>query len=144
MAQVERSIVKRERKDGRDLYMYDDGTLVYVEGGKVYEMGADGGVNVIPLDPGQGALPFVYRSQGMQIAKRIGAADTAVVAGGRTYGGCLEVITEFRAASAGATKPVSYSSFYAPGVGLVGRGRWPRGSGAGLSVELGDHGTKQL
>lgn len=143
VAEVERSVVGRELRDERDLYHFADGTVVYVEEDKVYELGADGGVNVIPLDPGN-AAPYVYRSQGMQIAKRIGAVDTVLVAGGHQYEDCMEVITEFRALEDGAKPAISYSSFYARGVGLVGRERWPRGSGANLSVELNEHGMRQL
>jgi len=143
VAEVERAIVRREHRGGRDLFHFADGTVVYVEEGKVYELGADGGVNVIPLDP-RVAAPYVYRSQGMQIAKQIGAVDTVLVAGGRQYEDCVEVITRFRALEDGASPAISYSSFYARGIGLVGRERWPRGSGRNLSVELDEHGTRQL
>ncbi|MFC1527051.1 hypothetical protein ACFL6X_09620 [Candidatus Latescibacterota bacterium] len=143
-AEVERAIVRHEKRDRHDLYFYDDGVVVYYEGGRIFELGADGGVNVIPLDPESGPEPYVYRSQGMQIAKRIGAQDTVLVAGDRRYEGCMEVITEFRALDGDRRHPISYSSFYARGVGLVGRERWPRDSNRGLSVVLGDHGTKQL
>lgn len=144
VAEIERAIVRRERRGERDLYHFADGTVVYVEEGKVYELGADGGVNVIPLDPQRATAPYVYRSQGMQIAKHIGAVDTALVAGGRQYEDCVEVITEFRALEDGASPAISYSSFYARGVGLVGRERWPRRGGRNLSVELDEYGTRQL
>lgn len=143
VAQVERAIVARERRGERDLYHFADGTVVYAEKGRIYELGADGGVNVIPLDA-RVAGPYVYRSQGMQIAKHIGAADTVLMAGGRQYVDCVEVITEFRALDDGTTPAISYSSFYARGVGLVGRQRWPHGGSRNLSVELGEHGTRQL
>jgi len=143
VARVERAVVGVERRDERDLYHFADGTVVYVEAGKVYELGADGGVNVIPLDPGA-AAPYVYRSQGMQIAKHIGAKDTVLVAGGQHYEDCMEVITEFRALDRDAGPAISYSSFYARGVGLVGRERWPRSESRTLSVELNEHGTRQL
>jgi len=93
---------------------------------KVFEMSASGGVNIIPVNPTGAPPPVVYRSQGMHIEKSLGALDTALVIDGRRFDDCLEVVTRFRAIEADGAHGtaqdgfVSYSSFYAPGIGMVG------------------------
>lgn len=143
VTEIERVIVRREtRLEGADLFFFDDGGVVYFENGKVFEMGTSGGVNIIPVEAGNEATPIVYRTQGLQIEKWFGAVDTSVVVGGRRFAGCLEVVTRFREIDAGQS--VSYSSFYAPGVGMVGRQSWPRDEAGTLSVTLAGHGTRRL
>jgi hypothetical protein len=147
VTEIERVIVQRQaRPEGADLFFYDDGGVVYFENGRIFEMGTNGGLNIIPLDSQRDTLPVVYRSQGLQIEKWFGAVDTAVVVGDRRFEGCLEVITRFRAVEdEGSTAPsVSYSSFYAPGIGMVGRQTWPRDERGSLGVTLADHGTREL
>lgn len=144
VTQEERTIVRRQpRTEGVDLYFYDDGSVVYYENGRIFEMGSNGGVNIIPLEMRGQAEPVVYRSQGMQIEKWLGAADTTLVIGGRRFDGCLEVVTRFHALEGEGTR-VSYSSFYAPGIGMVGRQTWPRDERGSLAVTLADHGTRSL
>lgn len=143
-ARIERLVVRRELKGDRELYHFSDGGIAYFEDGRVFEISADGGVNVIPVTTQADQPPYVYRSQGMQIIKRVGAVDTVMVAAGRRYERCLEVITEFRALEGGPDRSASYSSFYARGIGLVGREMRSKGGDHGLSVALGEHGHKQL
>lgn len=166
ITEIERVIVRREsRADGKELFIFDDGGVVYYENGKVFEMSSGGGVNIIPVDTAGTPPPVVYRSQGMQIEKWFGAVDTSLVVAGHRFDDCLEVVTRFRALESGAqggefprrSDPqgfapqgfdpqgfVSYSSFYAPGVGMVGRQSWPRDEQGTLAVTLADHGTRQL
>ena len=146
VTEVERVIVRREpRADGKELFIFDDDGVVYYEDGKVFEMGKDGGVNIIPLDVQETTEPVVYRSQGLRIKKWLGAVDTSLVVGEHIYKGCLEVVSRFHSVMGRSQSAVSYSSFYAPGVGLIGREKWPRAQGAsGLSVALRDHGTRNL
>lgn len=142
-AEIERVIVRRQlRDDGKELFIFDDGGVVYVEDGKVYEMSASGGVNIIPMGLAGDARPVVYRSQGMQIEKSIGAVDTTLVIEGRPFAACLEVVTRFR--NIDGQPYVSYSTFYAPGIGMVGRQSWPRDDSGTLAVTLAEHGTRQL
>ena len=148
---VDRVIVRREdHEDGKELFIFDDGGVVYVDEGKVFEMSASGGVNIIPVDPTGAPPPVVYRSQGMHIEKSLGVIDTALVVDGRRFDDCLEVVTRFRAIAAGGAQGsaqegfVSYSSFYAPGIGMVGRQIWPRDEHGSLAVTLADYGTRQL
>lgn len=141
---VERFIERRERQGDRDLYFFADGTVVYQKEGRIYEMGPEGGVNVIPVDPRPGSPPYLYVSEGMQIEKRLGALDTTISVGGRRFDGCLEVVTEFRYIDSGERGTLAYSSYFARGVGLVGRQRWPKAEGADLSMALTDHGVKRL
>ena len=143
-AQVERSIVRRELRGDRELYHFSDGGIAYFEDGRVFEISADGGVNVVPVTAQTGQQPYVYQSQGMRIAKRVGSVDTVMVAAGRRYERCLEIITEFRALEGSRDRSVSYSSFYARGVGLVGREMRSSDGRHGLSVVLGEHGNRQL
>ncbi|MEE2659347.1 MAG: hypothetical protein VX733_12635 [Candidatus Latescibacterota bacterium] len=144
--EVERVIVRRQaRMSGKQLFFFGDGDLAYFEDGKVFEMGKDGGVNIIPLDVQETTEPVVYRSQGLRIKKWLGAVDTSLVVGEHIYEGCLEVVSRFHSVMGRSQSAVSYSSFYAPGVGLIGREKWPRAQGAsGLSVALRDHGTRNL
>jgi hypothetical protein len=151
VTEVERVIVRRESGvQGKELFIFDDGGVVYVEDGKVFEMSSSGGVNIIPVDASGAPPPVVYRSQGMQIEKSVGAVDTSLVVDGRRFDDCLEVVTRFRAiegSGAEGTAPagfVSYSSFYASGIGMVGRQNWPRDEQGSLAVTLADHGTRQL
>ena len=143
-AQIERSIVRRELRGDRELYHFSDGLIAYYEDGRVYEISADGGVNVVPMTTRAEQQPYVYQSQGMRIAKRVGSVDTVMVAAGRRYERCLEIITEFRALEGSRDRSASYSSFYARGVGLVRRQMRSRDGRHGLSVVLGEHGNKQL
>ena len=80
----------------------------------------------------------------MQIEKRLGALDATVSVNGRRFDGCLEVVTEFRNIDSGEGGTLVYSSYFARGIGLVGRQRWPKGEGADLSMALTDHGVKHL
>ena len=141
---VERFIERRERQGNQDLYFFADGTVVYLKEGKIFEMGPEGGVNVIPVDPSPERAPYLYVSEGMQIRKRLGALDTTVAVGGRRFDGCLEVITEFRNIDSGGGETLAYSSYFARGIGLVGRQPWPKGDQTGLSMSLTDHGVKHL
>ena len=138
-----RYIERREYRNGRELFFFDDGTVAYEKAGLVYEMGDDGGVNVIPVGS-ETEEPYIYRSQGMQIEKRIGAIDTIVEVGGRSYENCLEVVTRFRAIEHTDRFLASYSSFYSRGIGLVGRQRLRQDGEATLSVTLEDYGIRQL
>lgn len=137
---IERRIERREQRSGQELYFFSDGSLAYLQEGRVFEIGAEGGVNVIPLE--RRTAPYVYQSQGLEIEKRMGAADTTVVAGGRSYPGCLEVVTRLRSLERRAE--MSYSSYYAKGVGLVGQEPWPRRVPAVFTVALQDYGVQQL
>ena len=67
--EIVRTIERHEQRDGRDLYFFDDGTVAYEEKGRVFEMGADGGVNVVPVVPadagrGETNMPYIYTSRG--------------------------------------------------------------------------------
>jgi hypothetical protein len=83
---IERVIVRREsRADGKELFIFDDGGVVYYENGKVFEMSSGGGVNIIPVDTAGTLPPILYRSQGMQIEKWFGAVDTSLVVAGHRF-----------------------------------------------------------
>ncbi len=112
VTEIERVIVRREsRQDGKELFIFADGGVVYFEDGKVFEMGSNGGVNIIPVDLAGAPPPVVYRSQGMQIEKWVGAVDTSLVVEGRHFDDCLEVITRFRTLEGEGPKgTVSYST----------------------------------
>jgi hypothetical protein len=112
VTEIERVIVRREsRQDGKELFIFADGGVVYFEDGKVFEMGSNGGVNIIPVDSAGAPPPVVYRSQGMQIEKWVGAVDTSLVVEGRHFDDCLEVITRFRTLEGEGPKgTVSYST----------------------------------
>ena len=137
---IERRIERREERAGQDLYFFSDGGIVYRQEGKVFEI-AEGGVNVIPVEEPT-AVPYVYESKGLQIEKSVGALDTTVVVEGRRYQGCREIITKLRSPAGRAE--MSYSSYYAKGIGLVGQEPWPRQQQAVLSVALQDYGVQQL
>lgn len=137
---IERRIERREERSGQEIFFFSDGSLAYQEQGKVFEFGAEGGVNVIPME--YSPAPYVYQNQGLRIEKQVGAADTTVVVGGRSYARCLEVITHLHYPD--RPGQFSYSSYYAKGVGLVGQERWPRQEQAVLSMELQDYGVQAL
>ena len=143
VTQVERSIVRQEgRENASDLFFFADGTIAYVEDSKIYEMGTNGGVNIIPVQLDASGAPVRYRSQGLQIEKWVAQGDTAIVIGGHRFERCLEVVTRFRPDESDAAA-VSYSSFYAPGIGLVGRQQWPADASGSLAVTLSEYGTRQ-
>ncbi len=142
VTQVERRIVRHQgRENASDLFFFADGTIAYVEDGKIYEMGSNGGVNIIPVET-EPTDPVRYRSQGLQIEKWVAGSDTAVVIDGHRFERCLEVVTRFRPDESGGMT-VSYSSFYAPGIGLVGRQQWPTDASGSLAVTLSEYGTRQ-
>jgi hypothetical protein len=139
--EIVRTINGRERRDGKELFFFDDGTVAYADDGKVFEMGAEGGVNVIPVDADSTPTPYVYTSEDMLIHKEVGARDTSVVLGGQRFTGCLEIITKFESAKTDdRRRAISYSSFYAPHIGLVGREGWPERD---MSLVLTRHGSRQ-
>ncbi len=122
--EVERRIVRRESRAERDVYFFDDGTVAYREEGKVFEMGPEGGVNVVVVDATEASVPYAYRSQGFYIEKEIGVRDTLLTVDGLRYERCIQVVTHFRRVE--ESQVMSYASYYSPGVGLVGRETWPR------------------
>lgn len=134
----ERRIARRERRDDRDLYFYDDGGMAYWQDGKVFEIGAQGSLNVIPLASAADSGAYAYRTQDMYVEKRIGAVDTSVVVAGRRYDGCLEVVTRLQLVGREPQSARSYSSYYARGIGLVGQEWWPR---EGMTVALEEYGV---
>lgn len=143
VTEVERQIVRQEARQGAsDLFFFADGTIAYAEEGKIYEMGSNGGVNIIPIEKPSASGPIRYRSQGLQIEKWVAANDTAVVIDGHRFERCLEVVTRFRPDESGGNE-VSYSSFYASGIGLVGRQKWPTDALGTLAVTLSEYGTRQ-
>ena len=119
ITEVERRIERREIHPDGELFYFNDGTMAYSRDGKVYEVGPAGGVNVIPVAAGHD--PFVYRSQGLHIEKSIGAVDTSMVWQGRRYESCLSVVTRFRRVDQSADQTASFATYYARGVGLIGR-----------------------
>lgn len=139
--EVERRIVRRERRDERDIYFFDDGTVAYREGEKVFEIDPEGGVNVVLADAPPPSDSYVYRSQGLHIEKEIGSRDTVLEAHSRRYENCIQVVTHFRRAE--ASEVMSYASYYSPGIGLVGREIWPR-SGREPTEVLLAFGTRKL
>lgn len=125
VTEVERRIVRRESRGERDLYFFDDGTVAYSEEGKVFEMGPEGGVNVVLAS--STLASYAYKSQGFYIEKEVGSRDTVLMASGRRYERCMQIITRFRREE--DAQVLSYASYYSPGIGLVGREMWPaRGS----------------
>ena len=132
--EVERRIVRRESQAERDVYFFDDGTIAYREDGKVFEMGPKGGVNVVVADAAQASAPYAYRSQGLYIEKEVGVRDTLLTVDGLRYERCLQVVTHFRRVE--ESQVMSYASYYAPGVGLVGRETWPRSENQPMEVLL--------
>jgi len=138
--EIVREINGRERREEKELFFFEDGTVAYADDGKVFEMGAEGGVNVIPVDVDSAPNPYVYTSEDMLIHKEVGARDTSIVMGGQQFTGCLEIITRFESANKDRGRAISYSSFYAPHIGLVGREGWPEGQ---MSLVLTKHGSRQ-
>lgn len=139
--EIVRAINGREHREGKDLFYFEDGTVAYADEGKVFEMGVEGGVNVIPMDTDRAQVPFVYTSEGMRIHKQVGARDTSVVVGGHRFDGCMEIITKFKSIDQDQRTAISYSSFYAPGIGLVGREGWPERD---MSLVLTKHGSRPV
>lgn len=144
VTEVERRIVRRESRSGRELFFFSDGSMAYWQEGKIFEIGPEGGVNVIPVDFAPQSEPYVYRSQGLHIEKRIGARDTIVVLDGHRYQGCVQVITRFRPVEEGDEGALSYASYYVRGIGLVGREAWPRQTDDAPTVVLRDFGPQRL
>lgn len=116
--EVRRHIVRHERRDHRDVYHFEDGSLAYRQDGKVYEIDPEGQVDVVFSSRSGIGESYVYKSQGFHIEKRVTAVDTLFFAGGRNYKRCLEVVTSFRSSSSSGVD--TYASYYAPGIGLVG------------------------
>ncbi len=141
VTEVERRIVRRESRPERELFFFGDGTVAYREDGKIFEMGPEGGVNVVPVAVSASAAPYVYRSQGLYIEQRIGARDTVLLAEGQRYEGCMQIITRFRREESGPFQ--SYASYYSPGIGLVGREMWPSRAGQPTEV-LRDYGPHKM
>ena len=131
--ELERRIVRRESREGRGIYFFDDGTVAYREGEKVFEMGPEGGVNVVLADGNQ-AAPYVYRSQGLHIEKQIGSRDTVLETGSLRYKDCIQIVTHFRKEQ--GSQVMSYASYYSPGIGLVGREMWPPSGDAPTEILL--------
>lgn len=121
--EVERRIVRRESRPGQDLYYFSDGVMAYQQDGRIFEIGPEGGFNVIPVEADAQQRPYVYSSQSLHIEKTVGAPDTLVVWNGRSFPGCLQVITRFRREDRSETR--AYASYYARGIGLIGRELWP-------------------
>ena len=144
ITEVERRIVRRESRSDKDLFYFDDGTLVYRQEGKVFEIGESGGVNIIPLDAVVFDEPYAYRSQGLYIEKSIGAVDTLVVLGGRRYESCIEIITRFRALHQDVEETRSFATFYARGIGRVGREKRPPEAVVQSSPVLQTYGVNHL
>ena len=132
--EVERQIVRHERRDERDVYFFEDGSLAYRQDGKVYEINPEGQVDVVFASMSGIGDSYAYKSQGLHIEKRVSAVDTLINAGDRNYSNCLQVITSFRRSS--TSRVYAYASYYAPGIGLVGRQQLPN--------ELSDIGTVEL
>ena len=120
--ELERRIVRRQNREGRDIYFFDDGTVAYREDEKVFEMGPEGGVNVVLADVNQVAS-YAYRSQGLHIEKQVGVRDTVIKKGSLRYKDCMQIVTHFRKDQ--GAQVMSYASYYSPGIGLVGREMWP-------------------
>lgn len=138
--ELERRIVRRESRQGRDIYFFDDGTVAYREDEKVFEMGPEGGVNVVLIDGHQPAS-YAYRSQGLRIEKQIGSRDTVLETGSLRYKDCIQIVTHFRKEEDVQVR--SYASYYSPGIGLVGREMWPPSGKAPTEILLA-FGTRKL
>ena len=138
--EVERRIVRRETRPDQELYYFSDGTVAFREDDKIFEMGPEGGVNVIPLH----ADPYVYRSRGLHIEKEVGNKDTVVILGQQRFVHCLQVITRFRPVDQPEQDLRAYASYYARGIGLVGREMWPPVPGGTPSQILRDYGSRKL
>ena len=132
--EVRRQIVSHERRDQQDVYFFEDGSLAYRQDGKVYEIDPEGQVNVVFASQSSIGDSYSYRSKGFHIEKRVSAVDTIITAGDRKYEKCLQIITSFRKSS--ASQNYSYASYFAPGIGLVGRQQ--------LDNDLSETGTIEL
>ncbi len=137
---VERRIVRRERRSDQDLFYFSDGIVAYRQDDKIFEMGSEGGVNVIPL----GSDPYVYWSEGLHIEKQVGAKDTVMMIGRQRYQNCVQIITRFRPRDQSEQALSAYASYYARGIGLVGREIWPPVPGGTPNKMLTDYGPQKL
>lgn len=140
---VERAISRVEEQGGRRVYVFADSSVAYREGDMVFEVEGSGGLNVVPLGmrPNQ---PYVYRSQGLHIEKWIASPDTLVIVDGHPFAACVEVVTRFHSIQEDDQEMRVYSSYYAPGIGLVGREQWPRPSPYGPGITLKDYGVRSF
>ena len=139
-SEVERRIVRRESRTDQELFYFSDGTVAFREDDKIYEMGPEGGVNVIPT----GEDPFVYRSEGLHIEKQVGNTDTVMILGQQRYLHCVQVITRFRPVDQPQQEMRAYASYYARGIGLVGREIWPPTPGGAPAQILRDYGPRRM
>ena len=137
---VERRIVRRESRADQELFHFSDGTVAFREDDKIFEMGPEGGVNVIPT----GAEPYVYRSEGLHIEKQIGNPDTVMILGQQRYSHCVQVVTRFRPVDQPEQEMRAYASYYAHGIGLVGRELWPPSPGSAPTQTLRDYGPRKM
>jgi len=144
VTEVERRIVRRERRPEREVFFFSDGTIAYQQDGKVFEVPPGGGLDVIPIDLALQGAPYVYRSQGLHIEKHIGVRDTALVLDERRYESCLQVITHFRPTEQKGEATMSYASYYARGVGLVRWEPWPRQANEAPTIVLRDYGPQPM
>lgn len=142
--EIERNIVRRERRDDQELFFFDDGSMAYNKNGKIFEIGAEGGVNVVPIGVGNVDAPYVYRTQGLHIEKRIRATSAALVLGEREFVDCLEVVTRFRRVDQDTSRSMAYSSYFSRGIGLVARAQWSEGSHSEPTMILQDFGPNGL
>ena len=142
--EIERRIVRRERRDDRELFFFDDGSMVYDQDGKIFEIGPEGGVNVVPIRGRADDVPYIYRTEGLHIEKRIGATSTALVLGEREFADCMEVVTRFRRVEQDSSRSLAYSSYYSRGVGLVARAQWFNGRHSEPTMILQDFGPNGL
>jgi len=138
--EVERRIVRRESRPDQELFYFSDGTVAFRQDDKIFEMGPEGGVNVIPT----GADPYIYRSQGLHIEKQVGTTDTVMIFGGQRYAHCVQVITRFRPIDQPDRDLRAYASYYARGIGLVARELWPPAADGAPSHVLTDYGPQKL
>ena len=138
--EVERRIVRRESRPDQELFYFSDGTVAFREDDKIFEMGPEGGVNVIPT----GADPYVYRSEGLHIEKQVGNTDTVMILGQQRYPDCVQVITRFRPVDQPEQEMRAYASYYARGIGLVGREIWPPAPGGTPAQTLRDYGPRKM
>ncbi|MEW6750182.1 MAG: hypothetical protein AB1505_04310 [Candidatus Latescibacterota bacterium] len=141
-SEVERRIVRCEQRPDGEVYHFADGALAFQREGRTYEVGAEGGVNVVPLGTGLEERPYIYTSRGFRVEQEIGARDTLLVLESRPYPGCVQVITHFQ--QPGEPESRSYASYYARGIGLVGREPWPPEGTGQLVVRLREHGRQSL
>lgn len=139
--EVERRIVRRESREGRDIYFFDDGTVAYREEERIFEMGPEGGVNVVLTDADHTTSSYAYRSQGLHIEKQVGSRDTVLETGSLRYEDCIQIVTRFRKEE--GARVMSYASYYSPGIGLVGREVWPSNGEAPTEILLA-FGTRKL